>query len=135
MPFLLRAGYCPWSYAPFNWKCCGLLRVRPGRVPRGRGRNEGGTLDGIFLAGAFFSKFKKGRYDAPWEERVVDEVIRLTEGCPGDVTIVIPALQIELGTRLELTSKLMKQHGYRLRQVIPDSGTTWAASFMRLDDD
>lgn len=96
---------------------------------------QGGTLDGLFLAGGFFAKFKKDRSTAPWEDRVADEVIRLTEEAPPDVTIAIPALQVELGSRLELTSRLMKEHGYRLRQVIPDSGTSWAASFMRLDDD
>ena len=83
---------------------------------------------------SFLSRFKKAKGGIAWEEKVEEEVIRLTEADPPDVTIIIPALQIELGTRLELTSKLMKEKGYRLRQVIPDSGLTWAASFMRLDD-
>ena len=87
------------------------------------------------IAGSFFSKLKKGRSGVPWEDTILDDVTRCTEQRPADVTIVIPALQTELGTRLELTSKLMKERGYRLRQVIPDSGTTWAASFMRLDHD
>jgi len=87
------------------------------------------------LAGAFLNKLKKERFDGPWEEKVVEDVIRLTEDSPGDVTIVIPARHSELGGRLEVASKLMKRHGYRLRQVIPGSGTTWSASFMRLDDD
>jgi len=91
-------------------------------------------LDPSSVAGAFFSRFKKDRSNAPWEEKVVTEVMRLTEACPGDVTICIPAHHADLGSRLELASKLMKQQGYRLRQVIPDSGTTWAASFMRVDD-
>ena len=82
----------------------------------------------------FFTRFKKARGGVAWEEKVEHEVIRLTETDPPDVTIIIPALQIELGSRLELTSKLMREKGYRLRQVIPDSGLTWAASFMRLDD-
>ena len=81
----------------------------------------------------FFSRFKK-RAGIAWEEKVEHEVIRLTEADPPDVTIIIPAHQIELGSRLELTSKLMREKGYRLRQVIPESGLTWAASFMRLDD-
>ncbi|MBW3594460.1 MAG: hypothetical protein KY391_02690 [Actinobacteria bacterium] len=89
----------------------------------------------MFLTTGFFSKFKKNRSSASWEERIADDIIRLTEDRPGDVTIIIPALQSELGSRLEQTSRLMKERGYRLRQVIPDSGTTWAASFMRLDDD
>ena len=93
---------------------------------------EGGAAKGARVA--FFSKFRKNQDNSLWEEKVVDEVIRLTEDEPGDVTIIIPALQVELGTRLELTSRLMKEKGYRLRQVIPDSGVTWAASFMRLDD-
>lgn len=92
-------------------------------------------MDGIFLATGFFARFKKNKGSAAWEEHVEDEVIRLTEAEPPDVTIIIPALQIELGSRLELTSKLMKEKGYRLRQVIPESGLSWAASFMRLDDD
>ena len=92
-------------------------------------------MDGIFLAAGFFSRFKRSQGGGAWEEQVEHEVIRLTEAEPSDVTIIIPALQIELGSRLELTSKLMKEKGYRLRQVIPESGLTWAASFMRLDDD
>lgn len=92
-------------------------------------------MDARSLAGSFFSKLKKGGSSALWEETIADEVHRCTEAGPPDVTIVIPALQTELGTRLELTSKLMKERGYRLRQVIPDSGTTWAASFMRLHHD
>ena len=92
-------------------------------------------MDGIFLAAGFFSRFKKNQGGGAWEEQVEHEVIRLTEAEPPDVTIIIPALQVELGSRLELTSKLMKEKGYRLRQVIPESGLTWAASFMRLDDD
>ena len=91
-------------------------------------------MDGIFLATGFFARFKKNQGSGAWEEKVEHEVIRLTEAEPTDVTIIIPALQIELGSRLELTSKLMKEKGYRLRQVIPDSGMTWAASFIRLDD-
>lgn len=91
-------------------------------------------MDGIGFAGTFFSKLKKGRSNAPWEETIHDEVELCTEERAPDVTIVIPAQQTELGTRLELTSKLMKARGYRLRQVIPESGATWAASFMRLDD-
>jgi len=79
-------------------------------------------------------KLRKARTNGPWEDRITHEVIRLTEDRPEDVTIVIPAVHTELGTRLEVTGRLMKRHGYRLRQVIPDSGTTWAASFMLLDD-
>ncbi len=94
----------------------------------------GAEVDGVFLATGFFSRLFNKKGAANWEERVEDEVIRLTEEEPPDVTIIIPALQVELGGRLEHTSKLMKQKGYRLRQVIPESGMTWAASFMRLDD-
>ena len=92
-------------------------------------------MDGTFLAAGFFSRFKKNRGSGAWEDHVEHEIIRLTETEPPDVTIIIPALQIELGGRLEHTSKLMKQKGYRLRQVLPESGMTWAASFIRLDDD
>lgn len=91
-------------------------------------------MDGIFLAAGFFSRFKKSQGSGAWEDQVEHQIISLTEDEPTDVTIIIPALQIELGSRLELTSKLMKEKGYRLRQVIPESGMTWKASFIRLDD-
>jgi len=86
------------------------------------------------FAGSSSSRFDDGRSGGPWEERVVDEVIRLTEDAPSDVTIVIPAHHSDLGAKLEKASRLMQEHGYRLRQVIADSGITWAASFIRLDD-
>ena len=91
-------------------------------------------MDGTAFASGLFSRFKKGRGNQNWEETIDQEVDRATESRPNDVTIMIPAQQVELGRRLELTSRLMKEKGYRLRQVIPESGTTWAASFMRLDD-
>ena len=81
----------------------------------------------------FFSRFGHGKSRADWEARLEGVVERLTESSPPDVTIVVPARQAQLGTRLELVSRLMKTKGYRLRQVVPDSGTTWAASFMRRD--
>ncbi len=80
-------------------------------------------------------RFRKNRATAPWEDKVAAEVTRLTEHSPRDVTIVIPAVEMDLGPRLEVASRLMKQRGYRLRQVIPDSGTRWSVSFMRRDDD
>ena len=64
---------------------------------------------------------------------VSGEIEGLTADRPPDVTLIIPAVQVELGRRLELTSRLMREKGYRLRQVSPDSGSTWAASFMRFD--
>ncbi len=90
-------------------------------------------MDGTFLASGLFARFKKNKSAAAWEAHIQEEIARLTESMPSDLTILIPALQIELGSRLEFASKLLKEKGYRLRQVIPDSGTTWAASFMRID--
>ncbi len=91
-------------------------------------------MDRPFVLLGFVSKVRKPRYGNKWEDRVEHEVSDLTESQPPDVTIVIPAAPADLGTRLEITSRLMKEKGYRLRQVVPMAGTTWAASFMRLDD-
>lgn len=88
-------------------------------------------MDGPLVA-SLWSRFSKGRSDE-WEQAVVDEIERATAGSPPDVTITIPALQVELGKRLEFASGRMKEKGYRLRQVVPHSGVTWAASFMRVD--
>ena len=91
-------------------------------------------MDETTFASGLFSRFKKNRGNENWEDTIAQEVDRATSSRPSDVTIMIPAQQVELGRRLELTSRLMKEKGYRLRQVIPDSGMTWAASFMRLDE-
>ena len=99
----------------------------------GRGRDRG-KVDETKFASGLFSRFKKGKGSESWEETIDREVDRATDSRPSDVTILIPAQQVELGRRLELTSRLMKEKGYRLRQVIPESGMTWAASFMRMDD-
>lgn len=95
---------------------------------------KGAILDGTFLAAGLFARLRRKRSDDDWEATVESEVERLTAARPPDVTIIVPAIQLELGHRLELLSRLMKGKGYRLRQVIPESGVTWAASFMRMDD-
>lgn len=91
-------------------------------------------MDGVFGAVGLFARLFGNKGAANWDERIVTDVIRLTEDEPSDVTIIIPALQVELGGRLDRASKLMREKGYRLRQVIPESGMTWSASFIRLDD-
>ena len=99
----------------------------------GMPRRWGQYVPGPVLGG-FLSRFKKGRSEPDWESTITDEVDRLVQARPPDVTVMIPALQVELGKRLELASRLMKERGYRLRQVVPESGMTWAASFMRMTD-
>ena len=78
----------------------------------------------------FFSRLGQAKTADDWRLQLDEKVERLTQSSPPDVTIVIPARQAELGARLELVSSLMKVKGYRLRQVVPESATKWAASFM-----
>ena len=82
----------------------------------------------------FFSRFGKRQRVDEWDEALATQIETATEGDPADVTLIIPALQIELGKRLEQASRMMREKGYRLRQVSPDSSSTWAASFMRMED-
>ena len=82
----------------------------------------------------FFSRFGKRQSVEEWEQTLATDIERAIKGEPADVRLIIPAHQTELGKRLELASRSMRQKGYRLRQVSPESSTTWAASFMKMED-
>lgn len=89
-------------------------------------------MDGSGAAG-LWSKLRRGRGDDEWERNLATEIDRITASHPPEVKLLIPALQIELGRRLEAAAGLMKDRGYRLHMVTPEDGMMWAAGFERAD--
>jgi hypothetical protein len=90
-------------------------------------------MDGTLLAG-LLSRFRRGRNDGDWEEHVAAEVERVTATRAQHVKVNIPALQSELGHRLEFTTMLMKEKGYRLHMVTPEADLRWAAGYEKVPD-
>lgn len=89
-------------------------------------------MDGSGAAG-LWSRLRRGRGEGEWEQNLATEIDRITAGDPPEAKLLIPALQIELGRRLETAAGLMKDRGYRLHMVIPKDGMMWAAGFERAD--
>lgn len=91
-------------------------------------------MDGTQLLAGLWHRFRRGRKEEGWEDEIVSEVERATAGGQQHVKLVIPALQSELGTRLELATGLMKEKGYRLHMVTPADGLKWAAGYEKVRD-
>jgi hypothetical protein len=89
-------------------------------------------MDGTLLLAGLWTRFRRGRSDEDWEEQVAAEVERVCATGARHVKLMIPALQTELGRRLEVATALMKEKGYRLHMVTPDSGLRWAAGYERV---
>jgi hypothetical protein len=90
-------------------------------------------MDGTPLLAGLWHRFRRGRNEGEWEQQVAAEVERVTATRDRHVKVMIPAMQSELGSRLEITTQLMKDKGYRLHMVTPEAGLMWAAGYERTD--
>ncbi|MGH2806261.1 MAG: hypothetical protein ACRDKT_03200 [Actinomycetota bacterium] len=91
-------------------------------------------MDGTpFLAG-LRRRFRRGRDDEGWEQEIVAQVERVAASGEQHVQVLIPAVQSELGRRLEVATRLMKDNGYRLHMVTPADDLKWAAGYEKVTD-
>jgi hypothetical protein len=91
-------------------------------------------MDGTPLLAGLWGRFRRGRNDDEWEQQIEAEVERVAATGEQHVKIMIPAMQSELGRRLEITTMLMKENGYRLHMVAPGPDLRWVAGFERVPE-
>jgi hypothetical protein len=89
-------------------------------------------MDGTPLLAGLIRRFRRGRNDGEWEQQIEAQVDRVTATGERHVKVLIPAMQSELGARLEITTMLMKEKGYRLHMVTPERDLMWAAGYEKV---
>jgi hypothetical protein len=92
-------------------------------------------MDGTLLLAGLWHRFRRGRNEDEWEEQIAAEVELVAATGEQHVKVMIPALQSELGHRLEIVTNLMKAKSYRLHMVTPDVDLMWAAGYEKVPED